>query len=120
MNQTSHAATHHGGLGHWLWQRVSSLVLIPLTLWVLWAGVQLAGAEHAEAAALLGHPGHALMALLFTGVMFFHAQSGIQVICEDYVYPPWFQSALIWLTRVACFAGFVVSAFAIGRLALGA
>jgi succinate dehydrogenase / fumarate reductase membrane anchor subunit len=102
----------HGGLGHWLWQRVSSLVLIPLTVWLLWAITRLAGADYASATQFFSHPFNAGLAILMTAVVAFHAQTGIQVICEDYIAQPW-QSLLIWLTRIACFGGLVLMAWAI-------
>lgn len=102
----------HGGLGHWLWQRVSSLVLIPLTLWLLWAITRVSGADFATASEFFAQPLNTGLAILMTAVAAFHAQSGIQVICEDYVAQPW-QTLLIWVTRVACLGGFLAMAWAV-------
>lgn len=102
----------HGGLGHWLWQRISSVALIPLAAWLIWAGTRMAGADYAAASQFFSQPIQAGMAIVLTAVMAFHAQSGIQVICEDYIAQPW-QSLLIWLTRIACFGGLVLMAWAI-------
>jgi len=103
------------GLGHWKWQRVSSLALIPLTLWLLWACAALAGAEYSAAVTFFRAPLNALMAVLTAAVMLFHAQSGIQVVCEDYV-PPGLQTALIWLTRLGCIVGLLATVFAMYTL----
>jgi succinate dehydrogenase hydrophobic anchor subunit len=56
------------------------------------------------------------MAVVLTAVMAFHAQSGIQVICEDYIAQPW-QSLLIWVTRIGCLAGLALVVFAMLRIA---
>ena len=102
----------HGGVGHWLWQRLSSVILVPLTAWLLWAITRVSGASFAEASLFIGNGFNAAMAILTTAVVAYHAQSGIQVICEDYIPPPW-QSVLIWLTRIACLAGLLALAWAV-------
>lgn len=103
----------HSGLGHWKSQRLSSLLLVPLTLWLLWAGVALTGAGYDSAVAFFRQPFHAAMALLTAGIMVHHAQGGIAVVCEDYVAHPGLQSALIWLTRLGCLAGFLATVYTI-------
>lgn len=113
---TSNTNQEHGGLGHWLWQRVSSVALIPLGAWLIWAGTRMAGADYAAASQFFSQPIQAGMAILLTAVMAFHAQSGIQVICEDYIVQPW-QSLLIWLTRIGCLAGLALVVFAMLRIA---
>jgi succinate dehydrogenase / fumarate reductase, membrane anchor subunit len=104
------------GSSHWLWLRLSSVILVPLTLWVLWTVIRVAGADYADAIDFIGHPFNAGMALLTTAVVAHHAQSGIQVICEDYVAQP-LQSLLIWLTRMACLAGLVLVGWATWTIA---
>ena len=109
----------HGGLGHWKWQRISSLLLIPFTAWLLSVITQLAGADYAQASAFFSNPLQAWIAIAMTGLVAFHAQTGIQVICEDYIPQP-FQSLLIWLTRISCVAGFVLVAWAMISMSAGA
>jgi succinate dehydrogenase / fumarate reductase membrane anchor subunit len=95
-------------------------VLIPLTAWLLWAIASLTGADHAAARTFMAQPLNAVMAVLTAAVTLYHAQSGIQVVCEDYVQPAWFQSALIALTRIACLAGFAATLYAIHAVTTGA
>ena len=120
MNRESQQTDLHSGVQHWTMQRASSVLLIPLTLWLLWAIAALTGADYAAAKAFIGQPLHATMAIAMAAVMFYHAQLGIQVIVEDYLYPPWFQSALIWITRSGCLGGFLATVYAIYVLAAGA
>ena len=107
------SAAEHSGLAHWRNQRLSSLLLVPLTLWLLWAGVALTGANYSEAVAFFRQPFHSGMALLTAGIMAYHAQSGIAVVCEDYISPRGLQSALIWLTRLGCLVGLLATAYTI-------
>lgn len=107
------------GVTHWWRQRLSSLVLIPLSLWLLWSGASVAGASHAGAAAFLAHPLNALFAALTVAAAGFHAQSGIQVIVEDYVPGAAFQATLIWATRAACALGTLGLWWALWRVLTG-
>ena len=98
-----------GGVGHWRQQRLSALVLIPLTIWLLWAITRLAGADYAMALSFFSSPLQKGFAVMLIGFIAFHAQIGIQVVCEDYVYPPWLQSTTIWLTRVGVLVGVILT-----------
>ena len=120
MSRENPAAEAHGGLQHWKTQRISAVLLIPLTLWLLWAIVNMTGADFTTARQFLAQPLNTVMAVLMSAVMFYHAQLGIQVVCEDYVYPPWLESALIWITRIGCLGGFAATLFAFYLMAPGA
>ena len=119
MSGSGHSENAHGGVGHWWQQRLSSLILIPLSIWLLWAVTRLSGANYATALEFFNRPLQKGFAMMLFAVIAFHAQSGIQVICEDYVGPPWFQSTLIWLTRAGCAAGFLLAVFALLNLPVG-
>ncbi len=109
-----------GGSHHWRSQRYSSLLLLPLSVWLLWMGVCLAGADYATAKATMSSPFHAGMAILLAGSMFYHTQLGLQVVIEDYVHVPALEFALQLLVRLACLVAFLFSAIAALKLVLGA
>jgi len=73
------------GLSHWWHQRLTAIAMVPLMGWMIWLVLNLAGASYAEAAALVSHPAHATIMMLFVGVGFWHASLGLQVVLEDYV-----------------------------------
>ncbi len=74
------------GVRHWWAQRLTSLALVPLSLWFVAAVVAHLGADRAEMVAWLSRPySFGVMALLI-GVTFHHAQLGLQVVIEDYVH----------------------------------
>ena len=109
-----------GGSHHWKSQRYSSLLLLILSVWVLWVGVCLAGADYATAKDTMSSPFHAGMAILLAGSLFYHTQLGLQVVIEDYVHVPALEFALQLLVRLACLVAFLISAIAALKLALGA
>jgi succinate dehydrogenase / fumarate reductase membrane anchor subunit len=73
------------GSRHWLWQRATSLALIPLSLWFVPAVVALSSAPHARAAAWLASPANAFFAWLFVATACLHAALGLRVVLDDYV-----------------------------------
>ena len=83
----------HEGLHHWWLQRLTSLALIPLTLWFAVEIIRLvhgefAGAGHAsyeDFLAWLASPINATLMIVFIAVSFHHAVLGMQVVIEDYV-----------------------------------
>ena len=74
------------GTGHFWWQRVTSVALIPLTIGVLVIIFSLLGRSHATATQTLGSPLVAIVMLLFIGTTAYHMKLGMQVIIEDYVH----------------------------------
>ena len=106
------------GVTHWWRQRLSSLLLIPFTLWLLWSGASVAGASHAGAAAFLAQPLNAILAALTVAIVAYHAQSGLQVIIEDYL-PRTLGVVLLGLARAGCLAGALILWWAVCRLAIG-
>ncbi len=106
--------------GHWWIQRITSVLLIPLGVWLLWAGASLAGADHAGAAAFMGRPLNAAAALGLAAIGLYHAQLGLQVIIEDYVPGTLFPRTLLLLVRVFCLALALAVLAAVYKLSFGA
>ena len=79
-------ASTRQGSHHWLMERVTSVALVPLTLWFIVAAVSLSGASYEEVRAWLAKPLNTTAMLLLIVSTFWHAQLGVQVIIEDYVH----------------------------------
>lgn len=74
------------GVRHWWAQRVTAIALVPLSIWFVVAVISLMGADYTQYQAWIGHFGNALLMILTTLVLFYHAHLGMQVIIEDYVH----------------------------------
>ena len=105
---------------HWFRMRLSSLVLVPLTIWLLLAGACLASADYAAAAEFMGQWYNIMLAILFALACAWHIQSGIGEVIEDYVPSHGLATFLTGLTRGACLAGVLVVCWALYRIATGA
>ncbi len=117
-------AHNHGaagdGVGHWWAQRFSAILLVGLTVWLVLALSTVVGASHAEAAAWLGRPFNAGMAILFVVTSLYHAKLGLQVIVEDYVHQRAVEVTLQLLIKISVIVGGLLAVLAILMVALGA
>lgn len=83
------------GTGHFVRQRVTAMSNIPLTLFLVWFLVRIAGAEQAEIAALVSNPLIAGGLVLAVISVSWHMRIGVQVVIEDYVHGPFNRVALL-------------------------
>jgi succinate dehydrogenase / fumarate reductase membrane anchor subunit len=108
------------GTEHWWHQRLTSVALVPLSVFLVILMVSLIGADHATVVARVGHPLVAVGLILTLIAIAWHMQLGMQVIIEDYVNSPgWKASALIANTFFAVVIA-VLGVFAVLKISFGA
>ena len=91
------------GLHHWWAQRLTALALIPLSVWFVASVVGLAGSGYEAFVLWLDTPCNATAMILFLAVTFHHAQSGVQVVLEDYVSHHGWRIASIIVVKFICY-----------------
>ena len=106
------------GTHHWWMQRVTSIALLPLTVWFVFAAIGLAGAGFEASRAFVENPLNAVLLLLLVGVTLHHLAAGLQVVIEDYVRAEGARLAAIWGVKAACLVLGLVAALAILRIAI--
>lgn len=74
------------GVHHWWMQRITSIALIPLSLWVAFSVAALVGQDYTKVAAWFAEPFTAIMLTLFVFTASYHASLGLQVVIEDYIH----------------------------------
>ena len=102
------------GIKHWKYSRISSIVLIPLTIWFVAFFSKNLGMPFEQVASSLSTPLNSLLMLTFITATIFHLQQGLQVIIEDYVY----KRLWINLNIIFCSLLFIVSIISLGKLVL--
>jgi succinate dehydrogenase / fumarate reductase membrane anchor subunit len=112
------ASTRHGS-GEWLAERLTSVALVPLSLWFVLAAVGLSGADYAAVRAWLGTPFNTTAMILFVVVLFWHTQLGVRVIIEDYVHHEGIKLASLMLVNFAAAALGLLSVVAVLKVSLG-
>lgn len=73
------------GSAHWWMERMTSVALLPLSLYFVASVLLLLGADHARMAAYMAEPWNSALFLALIAIMFYHLSMGMQVIIEDYV-----------------------------------
>lgn len=102
------------GVRHWWVQRVTAIALVPLSIWFLFLfGGTLHAAGHAQVAAMIAQPVHAIFLIVFTVCMFWHGALGLQVIIEDYVHTRWLELTLQIALRFGAFLGALACVMAV-------
>lgn len=116
-------ARNHGsardGVHHWWHQRLSALLLIALSIWLVLAVQVAAAGDYAAARAWLALPWNTVFAVLFTVTTFYHGQLGLQVVIEDYVHTRWLEVSLQILVKLLALLLATMGTLAILRIAFG-
>ena len=74
------------GSGHWWWQRMTAVALVPLTLWFVYSVAKLTGPCLADVDGWMASPVTSTLLIAFVVSLFYHTQLGLQVVLEDYVH----------------------------------
>jgi len=90
------------GAGHWISERVTSIALVPLTVWVAYAVLRLAAGDYLTAVHWVADPLNATLLVLTVAIAFAHRHAGMRVIVEDYIHKTLSKSALLLLNLFVC------------------
>ena len=108
------------GFSHWWLQRVSAVALIPLSLWFVFSIVSLINAEHAVVVAWMGSIFNASLLIIFVCVLLYHAQTGLQVVIEDYVHGKCLNLVLMYAMKFASVVLGAIAVVSVLKVAFGA
>ncbi len=89
-----HGAAGHG-VGHFIVERITGLLMVPLGLWGVWAAVQLVGAGYDAAAYWIANPVNAVLIGLLLLCALVHLKHAMQVVIEDYIHR-FVTKAVLW------------------------
>jgi len=112
------AAGH--GVHDWWRQRVTSIALVPLGVWLLVALSSLAAFDHATVVAWIASGWTPVLLALFIVVAAQHSQLGLRVIIEDYVHHAALKTGMLLLVNFAHVLFAAAALYAVLRLAIGA
>jgi succinate dehydrogenase / fumarate reductase membrane anchor subunit len=108
----------HSGTEHFWRERASSVALIPLTAWFVYAAIHLIGLSYEDAFTFLHEPVNAIAMLLFVIASVIHMTLGLQVVIEDYVHTEGSKLLLFLANKAFGWIIGVASVFAILRIGL--
>jgi len=107
------------GVHHWWVQRLTSVALVPLTVWFVVSLLALPSLDHATVAGWERQGSTSLLLILLVLVGTWHSQLGVRVVVEDYVPSP--AARTVTLTLIAFAHALLAAAgiLAVLKVALG-
>ena len=107
------------GAGEWTAERLSSLILVPLSLWGLWSAATVSGGGYDAAFAWFASPLNSGLLIVTLLISLWHMNLGLKVIVDDYLHKPATRTTVLGLIALICIVLAAASVFFIVRLALG-
>lgn len=108
------------GVGHWWMQRLTSVALVPLTVWLVVALALLGRADYATLLEWVAQPVVAVLLIVLIPILFYHSSLGIRVIAEDYIDTKWLELTIITIVNFIGILLAVASIFAVLKIAFRA
>jgi succinate dehydrogenase / fumarate reductase, membrane anchor subunit len=108
-----------GGVHHWWLQRLTSIALVPLTIWFTVSILSLPSLDHVTVTSWMAQSWTALLLIVLVLVATYHSQLGVRVVVEDYVHNTGMKTlTLVTVTFVHALLA-VAGVFAILKVAFG-
>jgi len=107
MKSSNRSRLIHGekSTEHWRWQRLSALLLIPLSLWLILSFSNVVYSDYDQSLAWVsGRLAGPLLGLTLVSLLF-HGHLGIVVVIDDYVRGPWRKRAIRISALLTVFTG---------------
>jgi succinate dehydrogenase / fumarate reductase membrane anchor subunit len=104
---------------HWISERVSSIALVLLGVWLIASLLFLPALDHATITEWLRTPLGAVPMALFVITSFYHGLDGLKVVVDDYVDDPGNKFAVNTALLFAGVGGAAFALFALAKVAFG-
>lgn len=104
------------GFSHWWLQRVSAVALIPLCLWFIYSIVCLVQSDYIAVLAWFDSPIQTSLMIVFVLILIYHAQTGLQVVIEDYIHIKCVNLVLLYGVKFAAVLMAVIAVVSIFRI----
>ena len=108
--------TRGEGVHHWWVQRLTSVALIPLSIWFLVSLLALPAHDYTTVVTWLGQKWTAVLLAVLVAIAAWHSHLGVQVVLEDYAHGT---SRRMMIVAAICITYAILAAglFAVGRIA---
>jgi succinate dehydrogenase / fumarate reductase membrane anchor subunit len=106
------------GSGAWWAERLTSIALVPLTLWFIVSVISLEGTTRTGMIAWLHAPVPLVLVLCLVVATFWHTEQGLRVVIDDYVRNDTTRIAMLLLSRGICIVAALLCVVSALRLRL--
>jgi len=107
------------GVQHWWAQRLTSIALVPLTVWFVVSLLSLPSYDHTTIVAWMGQLWTAVFLILLVLAATWHSQLGVRVVVEDYVHGSGTKTLMLTLVTFFHVVVAVAGVLAILKVAFG-
>ena len=107
------------GVHHWWLQRLTSIALVPLTIWFVVSLLSLPSLDHVVVIGWMAQSWTALLLILLVLVATWHSQLGVRVVIEDYVHGHGTKTVTLVVVTFAHVLIAVAGVFAVLKVAFG-
>ena len=115
-NIISAATSAKNGTGHFIWQRLSALLLIPLVIWFCLSIAFSPDASYPTAISWLSSPFNALLMIVIFISGFYHGALGVQTILEDYISSEPTRHKAILISNILLFIFAVIGVYSVLKI----
>ena len=109
----------HHGVGHFIVEHVSAVMLVPLGLWGAWVAIQLAGQGYDAAAYWISKPVNAVLLAVLLVCTLVHVKNAMQVVIEDYIHHEGLKILAVMANTFFAIAVGAACAFALLKISFG-
>ena len=106
------------GTGHFIWQRITAIVVVLCGVYLLGLLFGMARAEYLFARGMVADPLNACILIAFLIAAFWPAKLGLQVVIEDYVHTPLLAGVAHIANIFVCALAAIAGVLAVVRIAL--
>ena len=114
------AGAAHDGVRHWWLQRLTSIALVPLTVWFVVSLLALPSLGYGTLVAWMSQSWTALLLILLVLTAAWHSQLGVRVVVEDYVHGTGARTLTLVVLGFAHVLLAAAGVFAVLKVAFGA
>ena len=92
----------NGALNHWITQKISALILLPLLCWFLFIFKDFMNKDYSSQILWMKNFSNSLLLTLFIIIALFHLRLGLTVVIEDYIHNLKSKNFLLSLITILC------------------
>ena len=92
----------NGALNHWITQKISALILLPLLWWFLFIFKDFINKDYSSQILWMKNFSNSLLLTFFIIIALFHLRLGLTVVIEDYIHNLKSKNFLLSLITILC------------------